>query len=267
MVVPFVESDIGSFVALAKEEGWVTGEWELQFLLQNFPKGCLVWREGGCAVGYITSVKHGNSGWIGNLLVKSEARGRGIGRKLMEGALDALLKGGAVTIWLTASVKGEGLYRKLGFVPIDSVNRWVGEGRFNPVLIGADLHYQEVVRQVDMAGWGDRRDALLDTTCDRGRVFCGNCSFLCCQPWEDGTQLGPWGSLFESQAEPLLDLALSSVSGRVFLDVPAGNVVAAALLTRRGFSLRGSNTLMYLGAEPRFEPKKVFALASMGSMG
>ena len=267
MMEPFVESDIRSFVALAEEEGWVTGEWELQFLLQSFPQGCLVWREDGCAVGYITSARHGNSAWIGNLLVKGEARGRGIGRKLMEGALDALLKGGAATIWLTASVKGEGLYRKLGFVSIDSINRWVGEGMGVPAPFEAAPFDMEVVRQVDRAGWGDGRDALLATTCGRGRTFCGNYSFVCCQPWEAGTQLGPWGSLFESEAEPLLDLALSSVEGRVFLDVPAGNVAAAALLTRRGFSLKGSNTLMYLGAEPRFEPKKVFALASMGSMG
>lgn len=267
MVEPFGETDILSFVSLAKEEGWVTGEWELEFLLRSFPGGCLVWREEGHAVAYITSARHGNSGWIGNLLVQSDARGRGIGRSLMVGALNALLDSGADTVWLTASLLGADLYRKLGFVPIDSINRWIGEGSVGPSLFGVIPFDREVIRQVDRAGWGDRRHALLDTICGRGRIYCGNYSFLCCQPWEDGTQVGPWGALFESEAEPLLDLALSSLKGRVFLDVPAGNVAAASLLARRGFSISGSNTLMYFGKEPRFEPKKVFALASMGSMG
>lgn len=267
MAEPFVRSDIDSFVALAKEEGWVTGEWELEFLLQSFPQGCRVRREDGRGVGYITSVRHGNSGWIGNLLVKSEARRRGIGFELMKDALAALQDCAVATVWLTASAKGAGLYRKLGFVSIDSINRWVGEGKGGAVPCDAMPCEPEAIRQVDRAGWGDRRDALLQTTCGRGRIFRGSCSFLCCQPWEDGTQLGPWGSLLESQAEPLLDLALSSVNGRVFLDVPAGNLAAASLLARRGFSLRGSSTLMYLGARPHFEPKKVFGLASMGSMG
>jgi len=238
----------------------------MEFLLRSFPQGCLVQREAGRALGYITSVRHEKSGWIGNLLVSREARRRGIGKTLMESALEALTKSGVETVWLTASVKGAALYRKLGFVAIDSINRWVGEGRVGPGPTPAPV-VMETVRQVDRAGWGDRRDLLLESTCGRGRLYGSSKAFICSQPWEEGTQLGPWGALVESQAQQLLDLALSGAGVQVFLDVPAGNIAAAALLARRGFAIRGSNTLMYLGAQPSYDPNRIFALASMGSMG
>ena len=128
----------------------------------------------------------------------------------------------------------------------------------------ADL---EAVRKVDRAGWGDRRTDLLETACARGVLHGGVDSFLCCQPWKEGTQLGPWGALAAAQAEALLDTALAGLSGTAFLDVPARNVSAAALLTRRGFAIKGTNILMFLGVVPQYEPERIYALASMGSMG
>lgn len=267
MLTPFLQSDIAQFLALAKGEGWICGAWELEFLLREFPQGCLVKREGEDVLGYITSLRHDQSGWIGNLLVPAHARRRGIGSELMQGALQALLGSGAETVWLTASAKGEELYRKLGFVTIDSINRWVGEGGGGPALCGEIPIDREVMHQVDRAGWGDRREALLEVTSGRGRVFCSNYSFLCTQQWEQGTQIGPWGAIHDRQAEALFDLSLLTAGERVFVDVPAGNAVAAALLPRKGFTIQGNNTLMYLGKAPEYDPDKVYALASMGSMG
>ena len=266
MVTPLLKSDIAPFIFLAKEEGWICAEWELEFLLRNFPQGCLVRREAGCALGYITSIGYEKSGWIGNLLVSRESRRRGIGKTLMESALDALLRSGVETVWLTASAEGAGLYRRLGFLAVDGINRWTREGRIRAGEKPPPFD-MEAMRKVDRAGWGDRRDALLESAFARGRLYGGGDAFLCCQPWEQGTQLGPWGALAEYQAEHLLDLALTGAAGRVFLDVPAGNLAAAGFLAKRGFKIRGSNSLMYLGVPPLYEPKKIFALASMGSMG
>lgn len=267
MISQFRHSDIAHFIALATEEGWICGEWELKFLLQTFPQGCLVKRDTNEVLGFVTSVRHDESGWIGNLLVAPQARRRGIGMELMHGAIDALLSAGVKTVWLTASAKGVDLYRKLGFVTIDSINRWVGEGSAASGRFSAATVDRGVIGAVDFHGWGDRRDALIQVTSSRGLVFCGDAAFLCTQHWGGGMQVGPWGALDEEQAGPLLDLALGVTGESVFLDVPAGNVAAAALLARKGFSIRGNNTLMYLGAVPAYRPEIVFALASMGSMG
>jgi ribosomal protein S18 acetylase RimI-like enzyme len=265
-VTSFLEEDIAPFLAMAQEEGWICDLWEFLFLLKNFPEGCFVYREGERALGYITSVKYGKSGWIGNLLVDPQARSRGIGRALKEQTVATLLKHGVETVWLTASEKGAGLYQKLGFMPIDSIFRWIGKGTAekpqNPVEM--DL---ESLRVVDGAGWGDRRDSLLEVTCRRGRIYSSPGGYICCQPWQNGLQIGPWGCLIPPQAEQLLDQALSGAGKKVFLDVPAGNQTAIALLLEKGFEVKGSSTLMYLGADPSYQADKVFALASMGSMG
>ena len=263
---PFTEADLAPFLALAQAEGWISGRWELEFLLKSFPAGCFVWREAGCPCGYLTSVRYGKSGWIGNLLVHPDFRRHGIGRGLMERAVSALLKSGVETVWLTASEKGAGLYRKLGFVPIDSIERWTGKGAANRDLKQAPFDL-ESVRAIDRVGWGDRRETLLLETCGRGLTHLSSGGFICCQDWSIGTQIGPWGCLIGNQAGLLLDQALTGGEGGLFLDVPAGNFAAAELLSRRGFCVTGSNLLMYLGDRPLYHPGSIYALASMGSMG
>ncbi|GAW67127.1 GNAT family acetyltransferase [Geoanaerobacter pelophilus] len=266
MVTPFLDADIPPFLSLAKEEGWICHRWEFDFLLENFPHGCVVKRDGKSALGYITSVRYGRSGWIGNLMVQPGFRRCGIGRELMQAAISVLHKSGVKTVWLTASEQGFDLYRRLGFVQIDHICRWVGEGAGRS-LSKPGVPDFDLAQGVDREGWGERRDAILQATCSRGSFFTSSAGFICCQRREGGVQIGPWGCLVEAQASSLLDQALSGVKGRVFLDVPASNLAAGALLGQSGFFVKGRSTLMYLGTEPRYHPGKVFALASMGSMG
>jgi GNAT superfamily N-acetyltransferase len=263
---PFVEADIDPFLELAGREGWISGRWEMEFLLQSFPQGCFVWREAAISQGYLTSIRYGRSGWIGNLLVHPEGRRHGIGRGLMERAISELLKNGAETIWLTASAEGAGLYQKLGFVPIDSINRWCGKAALNRDLKPQPLDL-DFVRSVDRVGWGDRRETLLRETCSRGTLHTSSGGFICSQKLAGGTHLGPWGCLIGAQAGQLLDRVLAPGDEDFFLDVPAGNFAAAELLSQRGFGVRGSNLLMYLGDRPLYQPGNIYALASMGSMG
>lgn len=182
MLSPFLTSDIDPFLTMASTEGWLCGKWEMEFLLQTFPQGCLVKRSGSETLGYITSLRHDKSGWIGNLLVAPQARRGGIGTELMQGAIHALLDAGVETVWLTASAKGVELYRRLGFTAIDSINRWVGEGSGGTGWSPFSPWDPEMVRHVDCAGWGDRREALLHVTSGRGHVICDNYSFVCIQP-------------------------------------------------------------------------------------
>lgn len=263
---PFSAADIATFLALAAAEGWVSGGWEFEFLLRFFPQGCLVWREGGEAVGFITSVKYGKSGWIGNLLVRPGARRHGIGRALMERAVSVLLQNGVETVWLTASEDGVALYHKLGFAPIDSIYRWKGCAGKNPAHQPESLDI-ESVRAVDRVGWGDRRETLLQVTCARGRLHTSSGGFICGQEWDGELQVGPWGCLIGSQAGQLWDQLLVDGDGETFLDVPAGNFSASELLAARGFRVKGSAQLMYLGHHPLYQPGSIYALASMGSMG
>jgi ribosomal protein S18 acetylase RimI-like enzyme len=124
----FRHEDLTAFLTLAAEENWICGQGEFDFLLRQFPQGCLAARIDDTPVAFITAIKYGTSGWIGNLIVRRDLRGKGIGNVLMRKALAVLLDAGARTIWLTASEAGKSIYERLGFGAVDLVERWYGTG-------------------------------------------------------------------------------------------------------------------------------------------
>jgi len=263
----FRQDDIDGFLALAAAEEWICGRWEFEFLFRAFPHGCLVAREAELPVGYVTSIKYGESGWVGNLLVRKECRGKGVGTALMKQALAALSEAGATRAWLTASREGKPIYESLGFTTVDVVNRWVGEGIDGKCPVREALSRAEILA-IDQAGWGDRRDALIYVVRGRGQVWGSRDAFLVSQPCADGIQLGPWGGM-DRGAQLLMDDALVGAGRgtRVFLDAPIRNTGQTSLLLGMGFSIRGSTLLMCRGEASAYKPERVFALASMGSMG
>jgi ribosomal protein S18 acetylase RimI-like enzyme len=264
----FRHDDVDVFLELAAAEGWICDRWEFDFLLRTFPLGCLVERANGRAVAFVTSIKYGRSGWIGNLLVREELRGKGSGAALMQEALNSLVEAGAETVWLTASEQGKSIYERLGFVAIDTIKRWTGLGREGDAAVIRGISTAQMV-VLDQAGWGDRREAIIAAVAERGMVCGGYDGFLVAQPLTVGIQVGPWGCSSREAAAKHLDKALATAGAgtRVFLDVPVRNVAASALLYARGFRVNRTNTLMYLGHTPDYNPEHVYALASMGSMG
>jgi GNAT superfamily N-acetyltransferase len=263
----FRHEDIEEFLALAAGEGWVCDRWEFEFLLDQFPSGCFAAREGKEAVGFITSIRHSHSGWIGNLIVRLGFRERGIGSVLMGYALEALDKAGAETVWLTASRQGKPIYERLGFSVVDVINRWVGKGLWNGI---GNRHVGDLsaILEIDRAGWGDKRESMIAAVLERGRLFIADDAFLVCQPSGGTVQIGPCGGACAS-AQLLLEEALLEAGrgAKVVLDVPARNTWQTALLMGRGFAIGGSTLLMYRGKAPAYAPEQIGALASMGSMG
>ena len=264
----FVTGDIETFLHLAFSEGWISSKREIVFLLEKFPQGCLSCRDGETPVAFVTAIKYDTSAWIGNLIVNEGYRGRGIGFSLMKRVLAIINQAGAQTVWLTASRTGRPIYEKLGFCAIDSVCRWTGEGDAFKKEGRTQVPFDEIVA-VDRVGWGDRRHSLLEAIYSNGEVFTDKCGFLAVQRLKCGIQLGPWANKGEGDAAQLLDSVVTPARGRgtLFLDVPGRNVKAALLLGSRGFLVASESALMYRGAVPCYNPEKIYALASMGSMG
>jgi len=270
---PFRREDIAAFLALAATEGWVVEGWELEFLLAVFPQGCLVVRgAAGAGIGFVTAVRHSNSGWIGNLIVAQHFRGQGLGAALFRSALQALRSAGVDTVWLTASQDGLPLYQKHGFRRLDSVCRWVGAGQqrhaSHEQMPAAEVPGEAVYR-LDGLGWGDQRRRLLAAVSERGRLLEGASGFMIMQPSGAHQQFGPFAAADQDVAARLLNQGLGSVplAARIYLDVPASNRTAARLLKRRGFRISGRTELMYAGARPDYHPELIYGLATMGSCG
>jgi ribosomal protein S18 acetylase RimI-like enzyme len=264
----FRHDDIDPFLHLAALEGWLCDRWELEFLLGSSPEGCFVVRGADGPMAFVTAISYGSSGWIGNLIVRSDQRGLGLGKKLMGEAIAALQRAGAETIWLTASRSGIPIYEKLGFIAIDEVKRWAGCARGDAVSIAQAVGFEELL-ETDRAGWSEERTALLAAVLKQGTVFGNRDGFIVRQNYAGVILLGPWGCRSTDAAADLLDRATAGVGeGRSFvLDVPVRNIAARSLLCARGFTIQGGTVLMYLGKLPAYRPDYVYALASMGSMG
>jgi ribosomal protein S18 acetylase RimI-like enzyme len=272
-VEPFRSDDISPFLKIAAFEGWVAEPWEFEFLLSEFPQGCCVARgDNGETAGFVTSLLHMRSGWIGNLIVAEEYRGRGIGGALFKKALEELRSAGAQTIWLTASKSGAPLYEKHGFSSIDTIVRWVGTGRQRCEM--QDYHRDgntsgTSVSGIDCQAWGDRREALLAATIGRGRLLFEESGFAVIQPCGDARQLGPFTALDSGSAERLFDAAFRTIpfGAKIYLDSPVSNRASLRMFSRRRMRISGSSELMYAGLRPDYRPELLYGLATMGSCG
>jgi predicted GNAT family acetyltransferase len=226
----------------------------------------------GKAVAFVTSLQHEKSGWIGNLIVSEEFRGKGIGEALFRKALESLNMAGVGTFWLTASKMGKSLYERYGFSSIDTIARWVGSGhqrKQSCCQIGDIFNTAPMVTIIDNHCWGDRREPLLSATLDRGRIVCEESGFVVIQPCGTGMQLGPFSALDSSTAESLFETAMRAIpiGTKVFLDAPVSNRSALLMFNRKGMRIAGRNELMYAGAKPDYRPEILYGFATMGSCG
>jgi hypothetical protein len=173
---------------------------------------------------------------------------------------------------LTASKSGTPLYEKHGFVSIDTIYRWVGEGRQRHApgdFLEEDGLLDSSETDVDFRAWGDRRDVLLAATTGRGKLLHDVSGFISLQTCGDSMQFGPFSAVDSGGAGRLLEAASRNVAfgTKVFVDAPASNRAALRMYNRKRMKIAGSNLLMYAGKKPAYRPELIYGLATMGSCG
>ena len=132
-----IRSMLAEDLAFASErtaaEGWVS---ENRATLDGFffhePVGCLVADLDGRRVGIGVATSYGHSGFIGELIVRPEARGQGIGSALLNHAVTYLQQRGARTIYLDGVLKALDLYERNGFRKICRSLRFSGKVNGKP---------------------------------------------------------------------------------------------------------------------------------------
>lgn len=270
---PFCIDDIPAFLSLAWAEGWIAARWELEFLLQEFPSGCLILRDdAGIAIGFITSCVHTKSAWIGNLIIVPTHRGKGFGQLLFMAALNALHNAQCQTIWLTASKMGMGIYEKHGFNRIDTIQRWAGRGKSDDCKRNkvAESPPIESLMEIDQRVWGDNREKLLHKVINRGESISSNGGFITIQPCgESHFQLGPFDAMNAIEAEKLFLLAEKQVPKEsiIYIDAPSSNMSASLIFKNNHLKIIGTTEEMYWGKRAEHHPQLLYGLATMGSCG
>jgi GNAT superfamily N-acetyltransferase len=268
-IISPTDADWQVFLALARAEGWRVPKNELALYRGPLAGSAFVLRRGEEVYGFVTAVAYEKSGWVGNLIVPPDCRGRGYGALLFDHAVDVLERQGVASIWLTASTLGRPLYEKKGFAVIDGVVRWTlkAEGRS---LIESGRTEMARLLASDALAWGESRHRLLASLAQQGQVF-GFGGTVALLQGGDGMQvLGPWVSeeLCPRENRRLLLAVLGAVAERTELvtDVIESSPLQS-LLRAAGFNRQGRCELMVRGETDRVQLAKLVALASLGSMG
>jgi hypothetical protein len=227
-----------------------------------------VLRRGEEVFGFVTAVAHERSGWVGNLIVPRDCRGRGYGALLFDHAVTVLERQGVASIWLTASPLGRPLYEKKGFAAVDGIVRWTLKAEGGSLADGRT----EAGRLLagDARVWGESRDRLLSPLAGEGQVFACGGTVALLQDGDGMQVLGPWVSadLCPRENRRLLLAILGAAAERTELvtDVVESSPLQS-MLRAAGFARQGRCDLMVRGSAAGVRLSQLVSLASLGSMG
>jgi ribosomal protein S18 acetylase RimI-like enzyme len=227
--------------------GWGNTADDVQRMLSYEPGGCFIANLDGEDVGIVGSISYGDVGYLGNLIVRPEHRGKGIGAALMNEAMGHLREKGVLSIRLDAVPKAIALYERLGFrceslslrfTGLASEKESKGCGRMMESdlldVLGLDLRFfgaprGRVLRRVYadfpelcfVAREGSKLKGFIMAKKGVGRIRIGP---WICEPDEPGV------------AEKLLHSVMYKVEGRkLWVGVPGGNRGSVEILERNGF--------------------------------
>ncbi len=248
-------ADIPAATALTDLENWGCTPAIFSRLMRLDPGGCLKAVAGGETVGITTATSYGEVGWIGNVIVSPERRGDGIGRELVEHAIDYLENAGAETIRLNSYLHVTTLYESLGFKGEFENVRLHGVmgsgGRVPPPSLPLD----DVV-SFDTRYFGADRGRLLATLMEEHpRTFLsmrseGVAGYLVGQVEEGSCEIAPWVvDPRHPEIARRLWRSLVTLIGRVKVALTAPTICKQAAEIARWAGLEeGSRTLrMYRG--------------------
>ncbi len=249
--------DLDFVLGASHREGWASSRHRLEIHLEHDPGGAFIAEESGARVGMVTSTRYGASGFVGSLIVTPRHRSRGIGRLLMERALDHLHTAGVTTVRLDADPPGVPLYRSLGFVDEwESCRFRIGAAtprRAEPVR-PARFDEIDAVISLDQEAFGVARPRLIRLlvaaaehvlVVDRGGSLVG---FLIAERTSAGYRVGPAVAPDREAAESLLAECLRRVDGQpVTIGTPAPARELCAVLEAFGFAATPSSLRMVRG--------------------
>jgi len=229
--------------AFQRPDSWLR---ELRIIRKLQPAGAFLAYQRETPAGLVVSLMYPDFTYVGPLGVHPDFQRLGIGFALMEHVLEWLDEQGVTLAALDASVVGQPIYKKLGFVPCDQVNifqRQSGRPAFQPPSEVQHFSHQnlDLVTATDKQAFGTDRSRLLGALLSEypKRAFLvkdvqGNVNgYLIAQE----KSIGPWVSQTKANAELLLKaaLSLSFINRPLTVIVPGENTDATELLQHYGF--------------------------------
>jgi GNAT superfamily N-acetyltransferase len=242
---PLTEEDIESGVGLSMQAGWNHAAADWRRVLELWPGQCLGGEINGRPVASGTLATYasdaGQVGWVGLILVDAEHRRRGLGTRMMETILEEADRRGVAIVGLDASDQGEPIYRKLGFVVDESINRWAGRGVIGQKRSLDDVVWASVL-SIDRRACGVDRERLLRRIAGEAesRVAMVADGYALVRPGRLAWHLGPVIADDLHQTAALVNQLIGDgrqpATADVIVDVVGGSPMES-LLAQRGFAI------------------------------
>jgi GNAT superfamily N-acetyltransferase len=211
----------------------------------------------GCAQGLL----NGEVGWLGNIIVLPEVRGRGIGQALTQHLVEFFRSKGCTSQILIATQLGEPVYRKLGFI---EVSRYVFLKRADPLAPEPVSYVRRAIEKdfpqllaLDRQASGEERAPFLGRFFETAWVYEKEPSEGVEGFYLPDLRDGPVIASTEQAGRTLLQFKLGQ--GKTFVVLPEGNIPALDFLKRAGFEETASAPRMTLGKDADWKPAWVFS--------
>jgi GNAT superfamily N-acetyltransferase len=260
------QADLPSIAAMREAVGWGVHPWALQWVLEPAHARCLVVDDRDRIVGVGSGIAYGRLGFVGNMIVDTGYRRRGIGSAILESVVDFLTANGAARLELYATENGRPLYARHGFEPTGPstmvrVPRGIESPQAVVELSDADGQTADELVAYDAPRFGGDRGMLLRRMIDdpdRPLVVGRHDGEIVGHGWvrPDGERVGPLVAESPEIAIALIREALDRMpdAEALTLNLPAGNRIGAARLAELGATLEPWDGRMALGPEvPRRE--------------
>lgn len=270
------QTDLDFAATLTKKEGWESEtRLELEGFLGYDPEGCFIAESQGDRAGMCIGTSYGNFGFVGELIVKEEKRGRGVGRQLLEHTIQYLRARGALEILLDAVPTAATLYERVGFRRICRSMRFLGsiEGLLSKNVKEMHSTELETISKTDARIFGAdrkyflrRRHLLYPELCkvysSEGVIH----GFIMGSRGRNIISIGPW--IVDSQVKPpgalLGHLAETFKGSTLRLGVLETNTSALEVIRGFGFEENPNPPWrMALGEHVEYgNPRRMFAIGS-----
>lgn len=270
VIRPLTLADLPAADAIRQAEGWNQTLADWNRLIAHAADGCFVATDRGRVVGAVSTTSHGNQlAWIGMMLVHAEFRRRGIGRQLMNVALEYLAERGITCVKLDATPAGRPVYSKLGFREEAKLQRWF---RDQPPLslpsstgAASSVRWEQISPLDRMAFGADRtswcaalcRDSSVVSVSSGNRVQ--GIGML-----RAGSRVPYLGPIVAESASVGCSIAaqLVTASGGVFWDIHSSNHAAVESARTLGFEPVRDLYRMWRGSPVAEDPLLQFAITA-----
>jgi len=220
-----IRSDVGFAYGCVSAEGWAGETPEVfETFLSHDPRGCWVAESEGRPVGICVATRYRATGFIGELIVIKEERGKGVGGSLFRCALDYLRACGVASICLDGDLDAVPIYERAGFRKVCRSLRFVGtsRGRRAPGVRQARGEDLPRIRAMDSDLFGDDRGFFIDRRLAAHPEYCfvretggGIVGFIMARPGVGVLSVGPWAARGGDADAVLLLEAVAAAAGGV----------------------------------------------------